>query len=561
MANLLVPNADVQPHHRRVRRDYSYILLFGLALFYAGFGAFYWIFLVRHASSGIYWDQWNQVSLAEVKFWSWKFVTYAWLQHNENRMFVPNLIDVALLKIDKLNSVPIVFLGAILNTVWVTVLLGLVVRRPLSGVKVVAGIVIVAFGFSLMFWEDSLWAFQTAWFLISDCLAITAWAAYFSPKPKVAIIGFCVVLAGTSSLQGLLVGIVAVFGLLWRKSWHNAAIVSLIFILTVILYVTNFNFSNTGGASNSLLEFFMSHLSQVALFWLTDLASGVGLVSTKVSLNLVEAAGFVVLMIALVVLAVGLKAGYKAKSLRSIGIAYILFGLGFTVLVALGRSNFGIADGLSSRYTLYTICIPVGVVLVGADLVSGRSTAIRLGFSALALIFLVGGCIGDYYSYQPGVGLFVTEEHSNAVVASWDSNGAKYYSDYAYPAPLNGWIGYMRVNHLGVFDSPHYWYYAIEGPQHVGPYAFPKIAGFDLGRITRRERNAIQSALSALDVVRFGGYKRVSTRQACQIVSEAFDPTARQIGEIPGLRLLVGIKAPLRELERQLDCSNSGVAK
>ena len=115
-------------------------------------------------------DDWNVVPLIHVAEHGQLTLHILWAQHNENRMFFPNLIyvEIGVITHDDLRA--LILLSAVLFIATYGVFLVLTrhyVTRSLTAIPV---LVVGVIWFSLADRQNALWGFQFAWYLILACL-------------------------------------------------------------------------------------------------------------------------------------------------------------------------------------------------------------------------------------------------------------------------------------------------------------------------------------------------------------------------------------------------------
>ncbi|TMF65156.1 MAG: hypothetical protein E6I17_13280, partial [Chloroflexi bacterium] len=128
----------------------------------------YFRYVARYATNGVYWDEWNWVELMRRSSGGTLTLGDLWAQHNENRMLFPNMIALALGNITGVSDIAFMYLGAILLVAGVLLLI-VGCRRDLLKYPLAYLPAIFLF-FSLAQYENTLWAFQFAWFLIVACI-------------------------------------------------------------------------------------------------------------------------------------------------------------------------------------------------------------------------------------------------------------------------------------------------------------------------------------------------------------------------------------------------------
>jgi hypothetical protein len=225
---------------------------------------------------------------------------------------------------------------------------------------------------SIVQFQNSLWGFQIAWYLVLLALATVIFVVDRIALTWFALIGAIAVgvVGSFSSLQGLIIWPVGLLLLYSRRrqlamisAWIGSAIAS------GFAYFYHFNFSI--GAPNSAYAF--DHPLVALRFFLFIVGDVVGQPGTADSSS---ANDVIVLVFGLgvVFLAVATEAlcGLRPTSGSSpVGVALIFYGLLFAAVTTQGRANAGLVQAGASRYTTFTLMILIGVYLA----LLGRWTA------------------------------------------------------------------------------------------------------------------------------------------------------------------------------------------
>jgi hypothetical protein len=335
--------------------------------------AVYLWFVHSFAVNAIYYDQWDNVALLTRSSYGYFYTAHPtllerlWHQHNENRMLFPNLVVLALGSWTHLNVVVEEFLSAAL-VILSALLVVLRHRRDLSMTPWVAYLPLVCLMLTLGQYEDTLFGFQLAWymvllaFIVSICLLDSTRAGWilFSCAVAAAVIG------SYSSLQGLFIWPAGLVVLLARhrprsflSTWIGAA------ACTTVIYFYNFDYSASGSSGSGYL---LSHPWSVLQAFL---AAAGNLSGSEVSLGPsasapgIEVLGLLILVLAALALVVHVKTPAPMRS--PIGPALICFGVLMALSIALGRSRLGIAGAAQSRYVTFDLLILAGSYLCLLD--------------------------------------------------------------------------------------------------------------------------------------------------------------------------------------------------
>ena len=170
------------------------------------------------------------------------------------------------------------------------------------------------------------------------------------------------VVGSLSSLQGLLIWAPGLLLLYYRRRspvylavWAGAG------VLTAALYFDDFSRS---GATPAYLTAPHYPLLAIRFFFETigDVL-GVPLTSTGTGADLVGAFGCLIVGLALFALWSGGRTR-DTESAAPVGLALIIFGLLFALVITYGRTFGGPAGAAQSRYTTYNLLIVVGIYLI-----------------------------------------------------------------------------------------------------------------------------------------------------------------------------------------------------
>jgi hypothetical protein len=285
-----------------------------------------------------------------------------WAQHNENRIFFPNLIAVLLAHTTHFNVKVEEYLSAIMLVAATALLIWAHKRRsPAAPWLYYCPVALLAF--SVVQYENALWGFQMAWYLVLLALAATIvlidgaslTRLTFSAAAVIAVIG------SFSSLQGLLIwpaGLVLLYHrrrpVRYMAVWIGCAVV------TAVVYFLHFD-TNQGSPHHGYV---LHHPLAAVKFYLFALGDVVGIPQqyNGPGNNAVLLLGFVILVLSLATLFVyGWRRDEQGGS--PIGVALICVGLLFVATVTVGRILFGYAGASQSRYTTYDLLFPIGIYL------------------------------------------------------------------------------------------------------------------------------------------------------------------------------------------------------
>jgi hypothetical protein len=173
---LLASNSDgpsgAATHGRLIDRlDPRLINVLTVIGFAAPVIGYFWM-LWDYAVNVVVGDQWSDVALIGRSYhrpFDWSSL---WAQHTENRILFPNLIVLALSRTTHFNIRTEEFLSALMLVAAVGLLIWLHKRRAPT-IPWLYYCPVVLLTFSIVQYEDTLWGFQLAWYLVLLCLVGT----------------------------------------------------------------------------------------------------------------------------------------------------------------------------------------------------------------------------------------------------------------------------------------------------------------------------------------------------------------------------------------------------
>lgn len=332
------------------------ILGFGLPL-----GVYVWV-IAHFSVNVIILDQWSDVVVI-TRTWTHPFDWSAfWLPHNENRMFFPNIIAVLLAHTVHFDIRVEEWLNAALLLASTALFLWTHKRRSPS-IPWLYYCPVAILALSLVQYEDTLWGFQLAWYLILLCLAIAVMLLDRTTLGWIAFVGAvaAAVVGSYSSVQGLLIWPVGLILLYHRRrpwaislAWVTAA------AGTFVLYYHHFQ----NRAAGRFPHFSYNHPEQALKFYLFLVGDVLGSVQRAGHPGdaFVTAFGAVIVILAVAtIIFFGIRRDEQGSS--PIGVVLVCFGLLFALLVTQGRGFEGYVGASTSRYTLFDLLIPMGVYL------------------------------------------------------------------------------------------------------------------------------------------------------------------------------------------------------
>ena len=332
--------------------------------------------LLRHYQmDALVGDQWYDVPVIRASYNHFPDWGSLWALHNGNRILFPNLIVVALAHTVHFNIEVEQYLGAAMLVAATALFIFSHKRRsPRTPLLFYCPIAFLTLSFAQ--WQNTLWGFQMAWYLVLLSLAATI-ALLDRPTltvPTFVAAAVVAVVGCYSSTQGLLIWPVG-FLLLFLRGRTKWTFVSWIAVTgaAVALYFYNFTDANGGRADNPSNA--LDHPWETVKFFVYALGDIAGVQpQNRVAANGgVMVFGVVILLLALLVL---IKWGFRRDEHSGVpvGIALIVFGLLFDLLFTEDRVIFGLQAAAQSRYTTNDILVLAGIYMTT---LSGLSSDVR----------------------------------------------------------------------------------------------------------------------------------------------------------------------------------------
>jgi hypothetical protein len=332
--------------------------------------AVYLWFIHRYSVNMLWGDAWTDINVIGHAHTGNLSLATLWAQHNENRVFFPNLIVVVLGDTTHFNIVIEEYVSAAM-LITATGLLILTHRRRRPSTPWVYYCPVAILMFSLVGGNpwfgpsgNTLWGFSMSWYLVLLGLAVTLFLLDRPSLtwPLLAGAMAAAVVGSLSSLQGLLIwpiGLVLLY--LRRRSWRIMVVWIISAIVTVAIYFYNYNAS--GGFSKP--SYLLAHPFGAASFFLFSVGNnitGQEVTATPTHSDLIL--GTLIVVVALwLVIACGLRR--DASGGNPLGVSLICFGLLFTAMITAGRASYGYA--FAGHYAMFELLLWVGCYLVLLD--------------------------------------------------------------------------------------------------------------------------------------------------------------------------------------------------
>ena len=456
----------------------------------------YFRYVARYATNGVYWDEWNWVELMRRSSGGTLTLGDLWAQHNENRMLFPNMIALALGNITGVSDIAFMYLGAILLVAGVLLLI-VGCRRDLLKYPLAYLPAIFLF-FSLAQYENTLWAFQFAWFLIVACICCVL--VLLTP-PQLRLWHLLVsvalgIVASYSSLAGLTIWPAGLLALLrpeipmrFRVAWLAAG------GLVTAFYLYGLKFASLGGPP---LSGFLDRLPTALSGFLVAVGSvvpGVRLVTrgggTDFSVTMMF--GALITSAALIVIASWTVHG-RSDRVLTIAAGLIVVGLTFDLLLMPTRLSAAIINGTASRYTTFNVLLLAGVfmgavrtMIIAIGTTAPRRIAVSGAFVGLASgLLLIQIPTATRAGEFGGINTFAAHAEAGNLTANYGIAPPSLVKAFAYPpsyAYFQSEAAFLEANHLNVFGDDESAAYRKTGVLAGGVVRFPLPVPPELGDI------------------------------------------------------------------------------
>jgi hypothetical protein len=333
-----------------------------------------YLVLLRHYQvDSLIADQWYDVPVIRASYGHFPDWTSLWSLHNGNRILFPNLIVVALAHTVHYNIEVEQYLS-FLMLLGATALFIFSHKRRSPDTPMLFYCPIAFLTLTFAQWQNTLWGFQMAWYLVLLALAATI-ALLDRPTltlPTFVAAAAAAIVGSYSSTQGLLIWPVGLL-LLYLRSRTKWTFVSWIAVTgtTAALYFYNFVDANGGRADNPRNALEHPWIAIKFYIYLLGDVVGVPLKQGVPANGAVMVFGVVILALALLVL---IKWGFRRDEHSGvpIGIALIVFGLLFDLLLTEDRVIFGIWAAAQSHYTTNDVLVLAGIYMTTLGGLSSR---------------------------------------------------------------------------------------------------------------------------------------------------------------------------------------------
>jgi hypothetical protein len=482
---------------------------------------FYLHFVLAFGVNVPFWDDWQlldqarQVYLGQMHWWM-LLVN----KHNEHLIGTDFLLSAWQLSLTDFNYRLQLVTGVLIQGVAFAVMASLVWRTIPQNRRPLWLSVAALIWFSWCQYKNLLWAFQTAWFLVTILLAITLFSLGRASRTDatkdeegtwftVALVA--ALLATFTSSQGSIVWFAAAVYLAGERSYNIREVLKtslfrkwLVSSVVACFLASYVWFKLGGGVAGGGGKFTLRTCIYIFFAAHGDFWGNLGVHNLAV---------MGVVMLSFVCLALLKVAFSKERSVYAVPVSLIAFGTCFVVLMALGRAKFGMGSAWDSHYMAYPILNYFGVLTILIRQNDGmpkfyRSRWVPFVYMALVVFALFSS---SYDALLNGISWRSEQGMGAATLLNYKDE-----PDFVLGRVLFGDPGFVRRNaqfleayHLGAFADPE----AI--PESVKRYAHMAKSLEDMMAHHPAQQDAIRRAWQ---VYQMGG----DLRQAFNPLSDDF---------------------------------------
>lgn len=329
----------------------------------------------KYGVNVFFWDEWTYVKNMD-HFFS---LSYLWEQHNEHRMFFPKIVTFIIGKLFSWNSKAFMYVSEVFLVILFVIVIKCVFQekkiQDFTCIEVLEVFVLGMCIFNACQYENMLWGFQIAWFMIVSLTALSYFFfwKYINKKEKIYFLlsMFLAIIVSFSSLHGLIVWcgywiifILTIFSNEYKKIdkfiWGTIGLLS---IVCFVLYFYGYqsierHTSYIGENINEIISFFIGEIGATMLPNAKPLS---------------YLAGFVVLLFfGLIAIKIIIE-----KSILSYFpfITSMIMACGTMAVIALGRSGGDSGSSIASRYTTNSMLFLVFLLGLIFKILNGYNTS------------------------------------------------------------------------------------------------------------------------------------------------------------------------------------------
>ncbi len=342
-----------------------------------------------------FWDDWSLVNFFDkVASGSANFTDF-FAQHNEHRMFFPKIIFLIIAFPSRWDIRLEMYFSIFLAIVSFCAMYKIAASQNQDTTSFhLFNIAICILIFSLVQYENWLWGFQVAWFLINTCVTLAVFffvvPTKLLPSQRLSLSAICCFIASFSSAHGLLswIALIPTVASVQGSARQRKARLLLwmvLFSLSLTIYLIGY----VKPSNHPDLFFFLKEPLIAVNYLLTLLGRSLGKVIIRtVSIGLIIAVNFILFNIYF------LK-NYKSELAHDAApwLSLGWFATLFALMTTLGRAGFGVQQARASRYTTVSILLVISLLQIWRLLAYYKQKSIakniyKLSVCILFVIFL-----------------------------------------------------------------------------------------------------------------------------------------------------------------------------
>jgi hypothetical protein len=408
-----------------------------------------------------FWDEWDTVAMVQHATQGALTWNDFWMFHNEHRIVIPRMFDLAIILMTRWNRQIEMTFDVFLAVAEWALLIASVHRGLRSKSLTILAIAPTSLAiFSLMQYENWLWAFQITFICTVFGVAISLWGLTASRGTwgtfAIALIG--ALIAALSSLGGLAI-FLALLPAIISQGYRKTLVWIALAVGVIVPYMQGFPHSVPIKVSLMTLKFCITYLGASAGAPSVNVSFMIGLVSLGLAI--------------LNVLYYWVREHQIVPLLPWIGLGAFVIGL--ALITSFGRitTDQDLSLALTPRYQAFVALWWVAVVYLlllncqGAwahmsrasnhgDMIR-RASPFILGANSLLLALATVGLVWANWSYVPFIRNFQYQQLQTEACIVNDAYATtpclwEYHPDITYLRPQ---IAYLRAEHFGVFSGDY----------------------------------------------------------------------------------------------------------
>jgi hypothetical protein len=368
-----------------------------------------------------YWDQWSLVDLYEKTFIGKSSFSDFFSLNNEHRVLFPKLIFVTLAYLSNWNIKVELYFNLALSLIMFIALyrISCLCHNHRNFIFYASNLLVCVFIFSIGQYENWLWGFQIAWFLVNTCIILVILCLTSAQEDlsimRLILMILCCLIASFSSLHGLLSWIVVVPITLLRRSQlkqrlFNTGLLFLGFLLSTIFYFANYQKSG----SHPDIFFFRKNLMTTIEYFFNIIGSPIVRFSSAVGLS-PSVIGIFIVLLFLIFNCYCVKQYLQNSPIYQFlpWISLGWFSILFAGATAIGRSGFGVEQALSSRYVSVSVLLVIACINLWSLIVLNQQQRNFWQYRLLTTAFILG-VLSTIYLYGLSSDFRMAKESSAA---------------------------------------------------------------------------------------------------------------------------------------------------